>query len=563
MLLKMLPFADSTCFFFNISNILDAELAAPMYLLRDVICDSLQSIDAYSVHSVYSTMQLTALLRVLRVLACRAAAAPSVTEFVSGVNSKHSVGDLTMMGSSNGAVLRVSKHLQDKIFKKPTPSPAPLATPITSTNDNALLTSSAASFAAQSLLDFTRNLYNLNFEDSNATDTEETDPSADLLNADRIRAERDRQNEQNIAEEHEQDINSTAPPTASVQLLLDVVHRCCVFLTLQHASSQVIVVETLCAAFVRLSVHNSQYKQHLLPCIHSTWPVVINRIHELVTVLQRTAETKTDGGHSTLCTVTRGSSAGAKVKSGSSALLGLENSLGRVSLSNNNSGSAGGSHSVGLTTIRSSSTRSATSLNTHYANSTNASLSSTTTNSTPSIDHRAQLHVLPHVFDLVAILAVAGREFMTIKLKQELFPELYLLLTFYLQQSVSHSENNSKKNANNAGGSVKSILDAVGPTKVLPRSQLLITSIDNNTVTPNTSNSPDTSSTVHNAPQSNTDRHSLHSKIKLSLLGLLTQLCTSTTTDVQIMRYMTTQVAPLVYLTLPLMKGHEVRIIVV
>jgi len=216
--------------------------------------------------------------------------------------------------------------------------------------------------------------------------------------------------------------------------------------------------------------------------------------------------------------------------------------------------------SVGLTTISSTNTRAATSLNTHYANNSNTSLSSTSTNSTPSIDQRAQLHVLPHVFDLVAILAVAGREFMTIKLKQELFPELYLLLTFYLQQSLSHSGNNSKKSTNNADG-VKSILDAA-PTKVLSRSQLLITSIDNNTVTPNTPHSTEKSSTEHNAPRSNTDRHSLHSKIKLSLLGLLTQLCTSTTTDVQIVRYMTTQVAPLVYLTLPLMKRQEVRIFV-
>ena len=526
----------------------DAELAAPMYLLRDVICDSLQSIDAYSLHSVYSTMQLTALLRVLRVLACRAAAAPSVKEFVSGGadNNNKSAGDL-IHTNCNSALLRVSKHLQDKIFHKPT------VTPVMSTIDTTTLTPTAASLAAHSLLDFTRNLYNLNFEDSNAADFGDNDPSADLLNTERIRAEQDRQNEQNIAEEHEQDINSTAPPSASVQLLLDVVHRCCVFLTLQHASSQVIVIETLCAAFVRLSVHNGQYKHHLLPCIHTTWPVVINRIHELVTVLQSTEVHNT---HSTLNTVQRGAGAGARVKSGSSALLGLENSLNRVSLSNvGGSTSPISDTSAGLTAISSASTRYVTSLNTQYTSNMSESPSVVA----PSTDRRAQLHVLPHVFDLVAILTVAGREFMTIKLKQELLPELYALLTFYLQQSIQNSQGsvNSKKSRNIGG--VKSILDAA-PSKVLPRSQLLITSTNSNNTVTATSSDQDvhTSSKVHDVTRSNTDRFSLHSKIKLSLLGLLTQLCTATTTDVQIVRYMTTQVAPLVYLTLPLMGVQEV-----
>eukprot|EP01032_Pedospumella_encystans_P013457 gene13457-15493_t len=528
----------------------DAELAAPMYLLRDVICDSLQSIDAYSLHSVYSTMQLTALLRVLRVLACRAAAAPSVREFVSGgTDSNKSASDL-MNTNGNDALLRVSKHLQDKIFQKST------ITPIMSTTDTTTRTPTAASLAAQSLLDFTRNLYNLNFEDSHVTDSEDTDPSADLLNAERIRAEQDRQNEQNIAEEHEQDINSTAPPSASVQLLLDVVHRCCVFLTLQHASSQVIVIETLCAAFVRLSVHNGQYKQHLLPCIHSTWPVVINRIHELVTVLQ---STEAQAVHSTLSTVHRGAGAGAKVKNGSSALLGLENSLSHVSLSNVG-GSTGpiSGNSAGLTAI-SSTTRSAATLNTQYTSSINTS-SGTASSATPTTDQRAQLHVLPHVFDLVAILTVAGREFMTIKLKQELLPELYALLVFYLQQCVHISEGRviSKKSGASSVGSVRSIVD-VAPTKVFSRSQLLITSADNNNTVTATSKDQDvnTSTSERTVAHSNTDRFSLHSKIKLSLLGLLTQLCTTTTTDVQIVRYMTTQVAPLVYLTLPLMGALE------
>ena len=85
--------------------------------------------------------------------------------------------------------------------------------------------------------------------------------------------------------------SSACPP--AVQLLLDIVDRCCHFLPLSSdrgddggddgdggggdASVQVIIIDTLSACFMRLC----SYSSHFLPCVHRVWPSLVARLVEM------------------------------------------------------------------------------------------------------------------------------------------------------------------------------------------------------------------------------------------------------------------------------------------
>ena len=90
--------------------------------------------------------------------------------------------------------------------------------------------------------------------------------------------------------------SAACPP--AVQLLLDIVDRCCHFLPLSSdrdddggdrgggggggggggdASVQVIIVDTLSACFMRLC----NYSSHFLPCVHRVWPSLVARLVEM------------------------------------------------------------------------------------------------------------------------------------------------------------------------------------------------------------------------------------------------------------------------------------------
>jgi hypothetical protein len=86
----------------------------------------------------------------------------------------------------------------------------------------------------------------------------DNDPS-NMLNKD-INNDNDNDNE-NFDEE---DDNANATPTIGLQLILDMLEKCCYFFSLPNLQQQVVVIESISLAFVRLANN----RLVLLPAIH-------------------------------------------------------------------------------------------------------------------------------------------------------------------------------------------------------------------------------------------------------------------------------------------------------
>lgn len=533
----------------DISDTIDAgsDGLAPLFLLRDVICDALENIDAFSVSTRYHGAQLQALLRVLRVLASRAAPTPTEPTFLTQKRkSPASIG----AGDNCNDQLRISPFMRDRLFTKDhrshksipsktatTPSVQRKSSPtsdarvpgdqVDAPQQNIPLQEAPA--AAQSLLDFTRNLFTLQHTETVQLDA---DGSAEegLLGAS------SHATLEGTEGEDEDERYTTVPPPPAVQLLLDVIHRCCTFLALPNPASQLLVIETMCCAFVRLSL--PEHTTHLLPCVHTTWPVVVNRIRELRQIL--TASPSTVAGSA----VAKGV---RKVTSGSSALLSLENSQ------------QGSTLTSALTAISTAAKPSAHN-STAYTALTWTGHNSTSPSPAPqavsqeSQQQRARLHILPALLDLVSILTVSSAGFMTTKLKQDFLPEAFALLCWFQREYVA-DVHGSKFSGNSLTVSTET-----KPLKTMSRAQLLMLAPSDKTV--DTEATPTSTPNPHSAPSGSADciaignsKHSLHSQVKVSLLSALLQLCEG---GVELQRLMQVQVGPLVYLLLPLLSGKEV-----
>jgi hypothetical protein len=460
-----------------------AQATAPMFLLRDVICDTLENIDAFSVKSGYGSAQLHALLRVLRVLACRAAPVPE--------DFSHSLFSV----STSKSPAKESPEIN-----KPTSASA-----------------EAAKAAATSLVNFAHNLLLLKrSEDSTLEEGENP-----ILDAD------NQVKEDSSAEEmgEKKENDATPPPTPAVQLLLDVLQRCCLFLTLPHAASQLTVVETMSAAFVRLSP--PQYTAHLLPCIHTTWPVILNRVVELHGILcQR---------NDSAVALSAGSSSGSNVRTAGAS---------KVLLTAGPSARSATSLLTAVSTTRRTTSAPLVSTVTQQSGAQTAGSAGGPHSSGHDVSRAL---VLPALYDLIGVVTAASGSFMTIKLKQELLPELFRTLSYNLFEYAGGTITSG-----GAGGGRTSS----GSVGKLTMSQLLLTP---------TADSDNQTSTAHGAANLGEDsgdnstraasKHALWSKVKVALLALLRQLCAI---EDGVQRVVRTETAALTFLCLPLLSGREV-----
>jgi hypothetical protein len=463
-----------------------AEDTAPMFLLRDVICDTLENIDAFSVESHFGSAQLQALLRVLRVLACRAAPVPESFSrpLFSGSTSK-------------------SPAKKCPVVEKPT-----------STN------AETAKTAAVSLVNFAYNLLLLKRSEETTVDEGEN-PIFDAQNE-----VKEDPSAEDTGEEKENE--TMPPPTPAVQLLLDVLQRCCLFLTLPHAASQLTVVETMSAAFMRLSP--PQYTAHLLPCIHTTWPVILNRVVEL---------------HGLLCqrddsTVALNAGGGA---SSSARTTGTGTS--KVLLTGEATGQSATSLLTAVSTTRRTTSAPPVSIVAYHSGARGAGCTGSPHSGGLSSDVSRAL-VLPALYDLIGVITAASGSFMTIKLKQDLLPEVFRVLSYNLFEYAAGAPTSSGSGSKTSSGSVGK----------LTMSQLLITS---------TADSDRHDTTAHSAANLAEDsgdyttraasKHALWSKVKVALVGLLRQLCGS---EDGVQRVIRTEAAALTFLCLPLLSGREV-----
>jgi hypothetical protein len=128
---------------------------------------------------------------------------------------------------------------------------------------------------------------------------------------------------------------------------------------------------------------------------------------------------------------------------------------------------------------------------------------------------------------------------MTIKLKQELLPEAFLLLSHFMHEYLQRCSGGVSADTANAR--------SAGPT--LSRAQLLLIPAV-----------PETHVTTAGSPSkpalSSASKHALASKVKVALLALLRECCTGAE---GVQRLMQTQAAALTFLGLPLLASSEVR----
>jgi hypothetical protein len=462
-----------------------AQATAPMFLLRDVICDTLENIDAFSVESRYGSAELHALLRVLRVLACRAASVPD------------RFSNPQLSGSS----------------PKPPAKRSPEINKLTSTRPE------AAKAAAASLVDFAYNLLLLKRSEESTLEEGEN-PILDAQNEEKVDP-----SAEEMGEEKEND--ATPPPTPAVQLLLDVLQRCCLFLTLPHAASQLTVVETMSAAFVRLSP--PQHAAHLLPCIHTTWPVILNRVVELQGLLCKRNDSAV--------ALSAGSSSGSNVRTTGTS---------KVLLTAETSEQSTTSLLTAVSTTRRTTSAPLVSMVAHHSGARSAGGAAGPHGGVHSGDASRAL-VLPALYELIGVITAASGSFMTIKLKQELLPELCRVLSYNLFEYAAGTVTGS-----GAGGSRTSS----GSVGKLTMSQLLLTP---------TADSDSQTSTAHGAANLGEDsgdnstrtasKHALWSKVKVALLALLRQLCAI---EDGVQRVLRAEAAALTFLCLPLLSGREV-----
>ena len=148
------------------------------------------------------------------------------------------------------------------------------------------------------MLAFRLNLVALGIADDDDEEEEDIGRECDLVE-DRDDDDDDDNNNQADGEPIDEDSppegpgSSACPP--AVQLLLDIVDRCCHFLPLSSdrddggddgggggdASVQVIIIDTLSACFMRLC----SYSSHFLPCVHRVWPSLVARLVEMRSTL--------------------------------------------------------------------------------------------------------------------------------------------------------------------------------------------------------------------------------------------------------------------------------------
>jgi hypothetical protein len=462
-----------------------AQAMAPMFLLRDVICDTLENIDAFSVESRYGSAQLQALLRVLRVLACRAAPVPE--------DFSHSLFSV----STSKSPAKKSPEIN-----KPTSTSA-----------------QAAKAAATSLVNFAHNLLLLKRSEESTLEEGEN-PILDAQNEEKVDP-----SAEEMGEEKEND--ATPPRTPAVQLLLDVLQRCCLFLTLPHAASQLTVIETMSAAFVRLSP--PQYTAHLLPCIHTTWPVILNRVVELHGLL---CQRNDNAATLSACSGTGGS---ARTTGTSKVLLTAEVS-----------GQLTTSLLTAVSTTRRTTSAPLVSMVAHHSGARSAGGAAGPHGGVHSGDASRAL-VLPALYELIGVITAASGSFMTIKLKQELLPELFRVLSYNLCEYGTGTLTSSGAGGSNAGG---------GSMNKLTMSQLLLTpTADNDSQTPTAQSATDHGDGSGDNTTRAVSKHALWSKVKVALLSLLRQLCAI---EDGVQRVLRAEAAALPFLCLPLLSGREV-----
>lgn len=385
---------------------------------------------------------MRALLKVLHVLACRAASPPSIEMFLNlATNNTTDINNNNVLNKRNQCnKLYLSEMMAKRLFPDYNDY-------IIKTNQNTNMHSStiidsnvnvceedSINDVIDSLIAFDQNLNILKYDD---VSNDNIDKSSSEAVVDIVQDEYD----QSHKEEEDKENNQLAA-TPSIQLLVDIIHRSCYFITLQDIQVQVTIIETINAALLRLSI--TAPTQYFLPCIHSLWPTIMQRVQEIRIELHKDP-----------------------------------NLLLQANINNNRSNNSLLINSTSSTSSVTSSLINMLGVKEKKQNDLHVFDHNSSENSFVIHQNNNQIQVLSYIFDTISILAISAKSFMTIKFKDDFLPELLLLLCIYQNKYLRIS------------------------TSTL--------------LTLSTTTSPSKSGSTSKI-------YSIHTKVKLSLLGMLLQL---------------------------------------
>ena len=282
-----------------------------------------------------------------------------------------------------------------------------------------------------SLLAFRLNLLALGIEDDgdddddDSIDDENSGREGDL---DEDRDDEDDEDDKGGAESIDEDSPPEGPGSTicppAVQLLLDIVARCCHLLPLSNneddggdgdggdggdVSIQVIVTETLGVCFMRLCTYSSYF----LPCVHRVWSCITARLVEmraalLSHLLSIAMEEEVEVDHHHQHHHPRSASASRSIEMVAVAVSQAAPSAQMMSIMMSNNS------------------------NKHHP---------------PHHRHSHQYHhlpvLLPLLLDLISILSITASTFMTSRFRDDLLPDLLVMLCAFQQQYVVHTGSNS------------------------------------------------------------------------------------------------------------------------
>lgn len=404
---------------------------APMYLLKDMIFDTLENIDTLANSPIYQvtktstsnekSQQLDAMLHVLQVFVHRTTAPPPLNLFP--------------------VTLRASQHFVLKIY-------------------------GASGSMAKTFAKSVRDVNNVTIPEEPEL---EKDPEFEKLSIeDKIKyiANHRKESEAAMADDIDDDNESPPPVTPAHQLLLDILNRCTYFISVPSITCTVSIVETISAALLRLST----CQRLLLPALHQIFPALMNRMSEAVQTLHDTAPK----------TLTRSSDKSLLIESKTRYFnKSADSAANSVASSNSNS------NTVTISTVE---------------------------QSKDPLRTAEKLHLLPALCEMFNLMSLLAGDFLTLKYREELFPQVIGVLKFYHSKAWESAQSNDAKSLKSASGLqfCDLLLSGQSQEKVAETQER---SVENN---PNEAEAV----SVYN-------RFSVHSKIKKSVLGLISQMCAS------------------------------------
>ena len=289
-------------------------------MLKDMILDTIDNIDQLAATSSIAQPHTLSLIRVMNVMVYHAL---EPRKFIGIADNEIQEG---MAPAQAASTIAWSKSGSSKVFlpssSSSSPSPSTPTSSITGNDDNSEEKLEKAPSVGNSdiqtralnelqrfksymisALSTKSDVYTVNSFEINNKQEEEREAQAilseemmyDAINEEFSDDDEEEEGDEDVALENDNEGNELQGEAKLIKqkkkrppgydLVCEILKRCTYFLASLHLESQVLVIDTMMAAFRRLSNHRSI----LLPNVHNVWPVLMTRFKEQSKLLQLTS----------------------------------------------------------------------------------------------------------------------------------------------------------------------------------------------------------------------------------------------------------------------------------